>query len=394
MAKPQPHFEDPVPQPGFGTIATHFGEDYQDREGAAAPPIYQTSTFIYPDAASFAARLAGTTERHDYTRISNPTTQILESKLARLEHGAWCQSFGSGMGAISSAINACVKSGSHVVCVDHVYGPTRIYLQHLRRFGVETTYVRGVDTGAFVAAMRPETRVLMLESPTSGCFDCPEIGPLTFAAREREITTIFDNSYATPYFMNPLDLGVDIVVHTGTKYINGHSDVVAGVAVGRDADLRDAVLREAELGGATLDPFAAWLMLRGLRTLHVRMEQHQRSGLAAGRFLESHPKVARVIHPGLDSHPQHAIAARQMRGYAGLFSFVLKEQTKAATHRFLDSLKLFGQGVSWGGHESLAIGGTMFSTDPTRPEWLIRLHVGLETMEDLVADLQQALEAC
>jgi cystathionine beta-lyase len=392
MAKPQPEFDDPVPQPGFGTIATHFGEDYAAREGAAAPPIYQTSTFIYPDAAAFAARISGESRRHDYTRVSNPTTQILEAKLARLEHGEWGQCFGSGMAAISSAIYACVKSGSHVVCVDHVYGPTRIYLQHVRRFGVETTYVRGSETGPFLAALRPETRVLMLESPTSGHFECPEIGPLTAAARERGITTIFDNSYATPYFMNPLDLGIDIVVHTGTKYINGHSDVVAGVAVGRDQKLRDAVQREAELGGATLDPFAAWLMLRGLRTLHVRMEQHQKSGLAAARFLESHPRVARVMHPGLESHPQHAIAARQMRGYAGLFSFALKEQTKEATHRFLDRLRLFGQGVSWGGHESLAIGGTFFGTDPTRPEWIVRLHVGLETTANLVADLKRALE--
>lgn len=398
--KPKRTYSDPTPSPGFATLATHFAEAYEEREGAAAPPIYQTSTFIYPDAAAFAARRTADSPRHDYTRVSNPTTAILEAKLARLERADWCHCFASGMGAISAAINACVRSGAHVVCVDRAYGPTRAYLQHLRRFGVETTYVRcdgrngeQADTAAFLEALRPETRVLYLESPTSGYFDTPAIAPLAAEARARGITTIFDNSYASPYFMNPLEMGIDLVVHTGTKYINGHSDVVAGVVCGRGDELLAAIVKEAELGGASLDPFAAWLMIRGLRTLAVRMEQHQRSGLAAARALEEHPRVARVIHPGLPSHPQHAIARRQLRGYAGLFSIVLKEQTREATHRFLDRLRLFGQGVSWGGHESLAIGGTMFGTDPLRPEWLIRLHVGLETTKDLLDDLHQALEA-
>ncbi|MBI5866522.1 MAG: PLP-dependent transferase [Planctomycetes bacterium] len=309
-----------------------------------------------------------------------------------MERGAWCNCFGSGMGAISSALAGCLDGPGHVVCVAHAYGPTRTYLQHLKRFGVETTYVSGVATADIVGAIRDDTKILYLESPTSGYFECPEIVPLVEAAQKRQIRTIFDNSWATPYFFTPLDLGVDLVVHSATKYLNGHSDVVAGVAVGRDLGLRDRVLKEAELGGATLDPFAAWLMIRGLRTLAVRMEHHQAVGLAAARMLAEHSKVARVIHPGLPSHPQHEIARRQLRGSSSLFSFTLLEQTSEATHRFLNRLKLFAQGVSWGGHESLAIGGTFFASDPTRKEWLIRLHVGLESVEDILADLRQALE--
>jgi cystathionine beta-lyase/cystathionine gamma-synthase len=296
------------------------------------------------------------------------------------------------MGAISSCINACIHHGAHVVCVGHVYGPTRTYLSHLKRFGVETTFVHGVNTADFIAALRPDTRLLYLESPTSGYFDCPEIAPLTAAARQRNIRTIFDNSWATPYFMNPLDLGIDLVVHTASKHLGGHSDVVAGVAVGRDPQLQPLVLKEAELGGATLDPFAAWLILRGLRTLALRMQQHHASGLAVAAALVEHPRVARVIHPGHPSHPNYAVARRQLRGCSGLFSIVLREQSREATFRFLNRLRLFGQGVSWGGHESLAIGGTFFSDDPSKPEWLIRLYIGLESTPDLIADVRQALD--
>ena len=209
----------------------------------------------------------------------------------------------------------------------------------------------------------------------------------------RGIITEFDNSWATPCFQNPLELGADLVVHSATKYLNGHSDVVAGVVAGRDRKLRDRLWAEVELVGGILDPHAAWLMLRGLRTLPLRMGRHQESALAAARMLEAHPKVARVLHPGLESHPQYATAKRQLRGYSSLFSFALKDQSREATHRFINRLKLFGIGVSWGGFESLVIGGTLFSKNPDRPEWLIRVHVGLESQADLIADLKQALES-
>lgn len=389
--KPRPTFEEPCADAHFETLCAHFGEDAQQREGAASPAIYQTTTFIYPDAEAFAARRRADNPRHDYTRVSNPTTQILEAKLARLENGTWSHVFGSGMGAISSAINACVQSGSHVVSVGHVYGPTRMYLNHVKRFGVESTFVRGYSVDDYVNAVRPETKLIYLESPTSGYFDCLDVRAVSEFARSRGIVTAFDNSWASPYFMKPLDLGIDLVLHSATKYLNGHSDVVAGVVCGRDDKLLEKVVREAELGGACIDPFAAWLMIRGLRTLGVRMEYHQRVGLAAAQYLESHPRVARVIHPGLPSHPQYELHRRQSSGSSSLFSIVLKEQTREATHRFMDQLKLFGQGVSWGGFESLVVGGTFFGDDPTKQEWVIRLYVGLESESDIIADLKQAL---
>jgi len=377
---------------GDETVCAHHGEDSERYCGAASPPIYQTSTFIYPDAETFERRCTPESGRYDYSRAANPTNQILEAKLARLEKAEWADCFGSGMAAISAAINTRIAAGAHVVAVAHCYGPTQWYFNHVRRFDVETTFVNSVDPADYIAAIRPNTKLIYLESPTSGRFDVPEIEPVAAVARERGITTIFDNSWASPCFMNPLELGVDMVVHSATKYINGHSDVVAGVVAGRDADLRQLLWNEVELAGGMLDPHAAWLMLRGLRTLPIRMERHQQNGLAVARFLEEHPKVAYVLHPGLESHPQHAAAKKQLRGYSGLFSFALKQQDREAMHRLFDRLRFFGVGVSWGGFESLILGGTLFSTSPERPEWLIRVSVGLETERDLIADLEQALE--
>jgi cystathionine beta-lyase/cystathionine gamma-synthase len=277
--------------------------------------------------------------------------------------------------------------------VRQCYRPTNNYLTNsLNRFGVEATFVDSCDPADFIAAIRENTRLIYLESPTTGHFQIPEIEPITNAARQRKIVTIFDNSWATPYFQTPLDMGCDMVVHSATKYIGGHSDVVAGAVVGRDERLRKLILREAELLGATLDPFAAWLLIRGLRTLPVRMEQAQRSGLAVAGMLEAHPRVLNVNHPGLKSHPQHATAAKQLRGYASLFSIRLRDQSREATHRFINRLRLFQIGVSWGGHESLVIGGSLFSLDPAKPDWIIRLYVGLESADDLIADIKQALE--
>jgi cystathionine beta-lyase len=382
------------PAAHFETICTHLGEDRTTYRGAATPPIYQASTFVYPTAEAFEQRRDPASPHFtnaEYTRRQNPTTEILEAKLARLENGTWARCFASGMGAITAAINVCVKAGSHIVAIQHCYGPTEWYFNHIRRFGVELTMVDSCDPADLIAAVRPNTTLMYLESPTSGTMMLPPIELLTRFARARGITTIFDNSWATPYFQRPLDLGCDLIVHSATKFLGGHSDLVAGAMMGNDPALLDRILYEAELLGATLDPFAAWLMLRGVRTLGLRMERHQKSGLAVARMLAEHPKVERVNHPGLESHPHHAVARRQLRGYSGLFSFRLKEQTRAATNRFMNRLKLFGIGVSWGGFESLVVGGTIFST-PEKPEYLIRLHVGLESTEDLVADVRQALE--
>ncbi len=384
---------DPISNGGFETLCAHYGEHRLAQGGAVAPPIYQTSTFVFPDAEAFERRDLPQNPYYIYTRHANPTTAMLEAKLAKLEHGSWARCFSSGMGAITTALNACLKTGDHVVAVANCYFPTRQFLgEYLQRFDIATTFVPGTDPQALIAALRPETRVLYLESPTSGYCELLPLAPLVAAARDRNINTIFDNSWASPYFQNPIELGCDLVVHSATKYISGHSDVVGGAVVGRDDALGTRIRAEAELLGASPDPMASWLMLRGLRTLAVRMEQHQRSGLAVARFLADHPRVQHVYHPGLESDPQHALGQQQMCGYSSLFSFSLAEQSREATHRFLDRLRVFAIGVSWGGFESLAIGGLLFNRDPQRAPWLIRLHVGLERTEDLVADLRQALE--
>ena len=377
---------------GFETLCEHYAEDRLAHGGGAVPPIYQNSTFVYPSAEAFERRKDPDSPYVEYTRASNPTTNILQAKIAKLERGQWARAFGSGMGAVSSAINACIKTGNHVVCVSRVYYPTRQYLKHIERFGVSTTYVKGVDPVDFAAAMRPETSVLYLESPTSGFGDCPPIAALTELAHERGVRVIFDNSLgATPYFLRPLDLGCDLVVHSATKFFGGHSDVVAGVVIGCDAELETALQTELELSGAVCDPFAAWLLIRGLRTLPVRMDRHQASALRVAEFLAGHDRVKRVYHPGLPEHPHHDVAKAQLRGYSSLFGFTPVEQSREACNRIINRLRLFSIGVSWGGHESLVLGGDFFS-DPARPEWFIRLHVGLETVDDLIADLRQALE--
>ncbi len=392
ILKPEQPAREPVPNAGFETICCHYAEDPSRQRGAASPAIYQTSTFIYPDPEAFEGRRSPESPHYDYTRCGNPTTAILEAKLAHLERGRWAFCFGSGMGAVSAAINACVHNGSHVVALAHVYGPTQTYLSHLQRFGVQTTFVNSREPEQILAAVRPETKLVYLESPTSGHMELVPLAPIAAVCRERGIRTIFDNSWATPYFQTPLDQGMDLVVHSATKYLNGHSDVVAGVVAGRDDDLQKRLAREVEYCGATLDPFAAWLMIRGLRTLAVRMEQHQRSGLAVARALEQHRNVARVNHCGLASHPQHALAREQMRGFSGLLSFVPREQSREATYRIMKRMRLFRIGVSWGGFESLCVGGTFFSAADDRKEWMIRLSAGLESTDDLVADAVQALE--
>ncbi len=374
---------------GFETQCQHFGEDPFAHAHGAAPPLYQNSTFLYPDAATFEQRKQPHVTQAEYTRVGNPTTDMLQAKLAKLERGAWCRMFASGMGAISAAVQACVCSGDHVVCVDRCYWPTRQYLKHMRRYGVETTFVKGIDPANFAAAFRAETKLLYVESPTSGFGDCPPVAPLVAAAHERGAKVIFDNSWASPYFCNPLEHGCDLVVHSATKFIGGHSDLVAGAVIGRDESLERRVALELELVGACCDPFAAWLMLRGLRTLPLRMERHHASALAVAQMLVEHPAVDRVYHPGVSQHPHHDIARQHLRGYGSLFGFTPKAQSREACHRIIDRLQLFGIGVSWGGHESLVVGGNFFSENPD--VWFVRLHVGLESLDDLLADVRQAL---
>ena len=386
-----------APDEGFETLCAHFAEDRSAYQGAVIPPIFQNSLFTYPDCKTRMEQW-GAPGVHDYTRYSNPTTEIVEKKIAALEGGEKARCFGSGMGAISGAILSCVKAGDHIVCVDTVYGPARVFLtDYLPRFQVETTFVNGADPQEWADARKPNTTLFMLESPSSIVMKQQDLAAVAAIARERDIATICDNSWASPFFQNPLKLGIDIVVHSATKYLAGHSDIVAGVAVGRADRMQKMVEREGCLLGAVLDPFAAWLLLRGIRTLPIRMERHAQSARTIVARLVEHPAVERVFYPGQPNDPQAGLTRTQLRGTSGLMSIQLKDSRQENVFRFVDGLKYFGIGCSWGGFESLVLPTSVREAQIGRPGadsvWLVRLHIGLETVDDLWADLTHSLTA-
>jgi cystathionine beta-lyase len=378
--------------PGFETLCAHAGEDPARCFGAPVPPIYQNSLFTLPDVDAFLGRQGRQPDTYDYSRVANPTTDILEAKLAALEGAETARCFASGMAAVSAALLHCVRAGDHLVAVETCYGPTRKLLtEYLPRYGVSTTFVRGHDPQQFADAIRPETRLIYLESPSSLVFELQDLAAVSALARERGIITAIDNSWASPYFQNPIALGIDLVLHSATKYLGGHSDLVAGVVLGPRERMRELCEWEGQLLGGMLDPFAAWLLLRGVRTLPVRLDRQQQSATAIAQVLDSHPKVSRVHYPGLRSHPQYELGRKQMRGSSGLLSFELKEAGLEPVRRVVDALRYFGIGVSWGGFESLAIPIPIPGPHVPEPGWGIRLHVGLETVDDLLSDLEAAI---
>jgi cystathionine beta-lyase len=384
--------EDEVREPGFETLCAHAGDDPSRYLGAPVPPIFQNSLFTAPDTAAFLERIERHPEVYDYTRVANPTTDVLETKVAALERTEAARCFGSGMAAVTAAVFHAVRAGDHLIAVDTVYGPTRLFLtDYLPRFGITVTFVPGTDPQQFADALRPETRLIYLESPSSLVFQLQDLEAVSALARERGVVTLIDNSWASPYFQSPTDMGIDLVLHSATKYLGGHSDLIAGVVLGSRERMKELTAWEGRLLGGILDPFAAWLMLRGVRTLPMRMERHQQSAMAVAEFLEAHDKVARVYYPGLRSHPQYDLARRQMRGFSGVLSFELKDPGKEAVCRLVDGLRYFGIGVSWGGFESLAIPVCFSAVGADEPRWGIRLSVGLETLEDLLQDLERAL---
>lgn len=381
-------------QPGFETLCVHFAENRERYEGAAAPPLFQNSTFTYPDCESFVRRQEPDATRFDYTRVSNPTTDILERKIAAIEKGEAARAFGSGMAAIAGAILSCVNAGDHIITIETVYGPTRRLLSdYLTKFGIETSYVRGTEIEQFESAIRPNTKLIYIESPSSLLFELQDMDRLSKLATSRGIVTACDNSNATPYFQNPLAFGIDLSVHTATKYIGGHSDLVAGFVVGSKERIGRLARAEGELLGGIVDPFASWLMLRGLRTLGLRMDRHYRNAMHVARLLESDMRIVRVNYSGLESHGQATLARRQMRGHSGMMSIELKQNSRAAAFAVVDALRYFCIAVSWGGYESLAIPLEVVDPGTGKATWIIRLSIGLENVEDLKADLYQALNA-
>jgi methionine-gamma-lyase len=371
-----------------------------DPDTSIAPPIYPSVTYRARSPEEF--REMATEPRHArfYTRYGSPTHARVEAIVARLEGAETALLLGSGMAAISSAVLANVNAGDHVVAQrSHYMGTTQLVARVLDRFGVTSTIVEQSDTSAFERALRANTRLILLESPSNPLLQLTDLSAVAAIAKSRGITTIADNTFATPINQRPIESGVDLIVHSATKFLGGHHDLLAGVIAGKGEAIERIWETSIVLGG-NLGAFEAWLMLRGLRTLALRVERQNHTALAVAEYLGAQPGVRAVHYPGLASHPQHALAKRQMRGFGGVLSFVISGGYSAAL-AFMQRTKLFAQAVSLGGIESLAMhaattwAGTL-SEERTRElgidPGLIRLSVGLEDPADLIADLDQALQ--
>ena len=374
------------------TILSHDPGGFE--QGAVVPPIYQSSLFTFQNYAAMAETFAGRGDRYIYSRGNNPTVAEFEKRVALLEGAEAARAFSSGMGAISGSVLAFAGAGDRILAVRHCYGDAyRFFERLLPQLGIKVDYVDGSDTGAVLAAL-PGAKILYLESPSSMVFDLQDLPRLAAAARAQGIVSMIDNSWATPLFQQPVRHGVDLAIHSASKYLGGHSDTVAGVVAGSHAHIRRINERTYPYLGAKLSPFEGWLLLRGLRTLPFRLKRHEKTGRAIAERLRAHADVMRVMHPMFSNHPGGAT----LLGHTGLFSF---EVTGAIDiPRFADALRFFRLGVSWGGHESLVVpalasleqtpGVNSMSHFGVTPQ-TIRLHVGLEDREDLWDDLEQAL---
>ena len=377
---------------GFGTLAIHAGQAPEATTGAIMPPIFQTSTYVQP---AIAEPLGGI---YDYARVANPTREALERNLAALEGGPHGIAFSSGLAAIEAVLKT-LSAGDHVVSEENTYGgTTRMFTRVLSRLGIEFTFVDSRDADAVAAAMRPETRLVHVETPTNPMMRLCDIRAVAEVAHAGGAIMMVDNTFATPFNQRPLSLGADVVVHSTTKYINGHSDIIGGVLVVGADDLAEEIRFVRKSTGAVPGPMDAWLCLRGAKTLHVRMRQHNAAGLAVARYLEDHSAVDRVFYPGLESHPQHDLATRQMTGFTGMVSMDVGTLDRARA--VVEHTHLFQLAESLGGVESL-ISVPALMTHASVPadlrarmgvtDGLVRLSVGIEEQDDLIADLEQAL---
>ncbi|HKS05055.1 MAG TPA: aminotransferase class I/II-fold pyridoxal phosphate-dependent enzyme [Gemmatimonadaceae bacterium] len=378
-------------------VATCVADDGPPGPSGAAPvstPIVQTSLFAYP---TFAALIEGLRNEHShnvYTRGQNPTVEAAERKLALLERGEACKCFASGMAAINAVMMGTLKSGDHVLFVNQVYGPTLQLARHLERFGISHDVQLDVDVASVERSIKPNTRIIWIESPGTMMFRVVDLEAMAALARGRGILTCVDNSWATPLLQKPIELGIDFVVHAATKYLGGHSDLVGGALIGTSERMVEIFHRAFLLSGGILAPFDAWVLLRGLRTLPVRMAQHHVDALRVAEFLRGHRAVKNVFHPAFDKDT--ALVAKQMRGHSGLFSIELANPDFASLNRVIDSLEHFRIGVSWGGVESIVISpergnNGKYLESQRIPRGVVRLSIGLEGADVLIHDLDQAL---
>ncbi|AEH24593.1 cystathionine gamma-synthase [Pyrococcus yayanosii] len=380
----------------FSTKAIHVGEDPESMQhGDVVSPIHLSTTFAKRS-------IREVEEGYVYSRSGNPTRDALERKLAALENAEYGLAFSSGLAAESTILLALLKKGDHVIAFDDLYGGTkRLFNQVMERFGIEFTYVDAREPGNVRRAIRENTRMVWLETPTNPLLKLADIRAVAEIVHERDLIVVVDNTFASPYFQNPLDLGADIVLHSVTKYLGGHSDVVGGAVMVNDDEIYERLKFHQNAVGAILSPFDSWLVMRGIKTLAVRMERHEKNAMTIARYLEEHPMVERVYYPGLPSHPQHELAKRQMKGFGGMLSFELKGGLEEAI-KFVESLEIFALAESLGGVESLIeLPAIMTHASVPRDERekvgirdsLIRVSVGIEDVEDLIEDLERGFEA-
>ncbi|SIS39886.1 cystathionine gamma-lyase [Zobellia uliginosa] len=376
----------------FNSKTIHGGQQPDKAYGAVMPPIYQTSTY--------AQTTPGGHKGYEYSRSANPTRTALENSLASIENGTYGLAFASGLAAIDAVIKL-LGPGDEVVSTNDLYGGSyRLFKQIFEKYGIKFNFVGMQDTDTIEAAITGNTKLIWVETPTNPMMNIIDIKAVAAVAKKHNVLLAVDNTFATPYLQTPLDLGADVVMHSATKYLGGHSDVVAGALVVKNKELADQLYFIQNASGAVCGPMDSFLILRGIKTLHVRMQRHCENGEAIARYLENHPKIEKVYWPGFESHPNHEVAKSQMNGYGGMISFVSKGSSYKEAIKIVERLKLFTLAESLGGVESLA-GHPASMTHASIPkdereksgvvDALIRLSVGIEDKDDLIADLEQAI---
>jgi len=380
------------PHPGFSTRAIHVGQQPDPETGAASPPIYPTSTYVQQGI--------GEHKGYEYSRVSNPTRTRVEENLASLEGGIGSRVFSSGMAAIN-AITTMLRAGDHLVCGHDLYGGVpRLFNQVLVNFGLEFTYVDTTDARNVDRALRKNTRMVYIETPTNPLMTCTDISAVSHICRRKKVDLVVDNTFMSPYFQQPIALGADMVVHSTTKFLNGHSDGLGGVVVCTRPEQMEQLAFIQKCAGAILSPFECWLILRGVKTLAVRMQQHDRSGRQVADFLARHKKVKQVFYPGLPGHPQHELAQRQMSGFGSMITFETGSLSNAK--KMLKKVRVCSLAESLGGVETLishpatmthAALGEKGRRAIGITDGMVRISVGIEEIDDILADLDQALAA-
>lgn len=386
----------------INTLLCNDEGHYKSNQGAIVPPIYQNSLFSFESWDDIDQAFSSPSDHYIYSRLHNPTSRIAEEKIAALADAEDAKLTASGMGAISAAILHYVNHGDHIITIKDIYGPANGFINGFlkEKCNISASFVDGTVVENFEKAIQKNTKLIYLESPASITMSLQDLEGVVAIAKKYNIATVIDNTWSSPIYQRCIEIGIDMEVHSASKYLCGHSDVVAGVIIGRKKDLQEILIKEHALLGAKMSPFESWLILRSLRTLTLRMQAHQLAGIEVARFLQDHPMVRKVMYPGLESFPQYDLAHKQMKGFGSLLSFELATDKLDKIKAFVDGLRLFHLGVSWGGHESLVYAPVISYAKELSPEQfkkmgiipgLIRISIGLESVEDLIKDLDKNL---